>query len=99
MESIKRRMLRIFEEGPATSGEVAVELGMTLRLVNTHLYQLRVDEKVRHTGGVIAKPFGQRGSDFKLLEITARGRASLRGELLGGYHGRKGVLHGERTGS
>lgn len=44
--SIASRCMRILAEGPATSAEVAAELGMTSHLAGTHLRNLWLKGKI-----------------------------------------------------
>ena len=50
--SIASRCLAILAEGPATTAEVALELGLTSHLAGTHLQQLEKRKKAT------SKPFG-----------------------------------------
>jgi len=51
---IKKKIVGILEEGPSTSTEVAIELGMDLRLISAHLCNLREDGLIKSSK--FAKP-------------------------------------------
>lgn len=54
------QVLRVLSEGPATTGEVAAELGWDPRITCSHLCELRTRGKV--TSRPFEKPAGSRGA-------------------------------------
>lgn len=54
--SRRSRCLAVLRDGPATTGEVAAELGIPSKLAGTHLAQLHALKKITR------KPFGTKPS-------------------------------------
>lgn len=63
-QSRREQLLRVLEEGPSTSGEVAIETGMTAKLAASYL------GKLAEAGHVRREPFRIDGQDCWLWKIA-----------------------------
>ena len=68
-QGVKRIILELLAEGPATTSELAAETNKTLHQMNTHLYQLRCYGHVAHTDTRMPKAEPRRGQNERLWAL------------------------------